>query len=114
MGATLLNSTPDDELRRAAQRAVRVRVPATFEVRRATAADAEALERLAAAADAAVPTGPVLLAEAAGAPLAALAVEDGAVIADPAWPTAGAVEALRRVARVEAATWWRVALRRGR
>ncbi len=55
--------------------------------------------------DSAAPlTGPVLVAAVQGALWAALALDDGRVIADPFRPTAGAVELLRvRVAQLRAA-----------
>ena len=64
-------------------------------IRRATAADAFALRRLAAIDSAAPPTGDVLIAEMGNELWAALAVETGAAIADPFRPSADLVELLR-------------------
>ncbi len=64
-------------------------------IRRATAADRPALERLAALDSAHVPAGDVLIGEAAGEPAAAMSVTDGAVVADPFRPTAELVAVLR-------------------
>jgi hypothetical protein len=64
-------------------------------IRRATAADAFALRRLAAIDSAAPPTGDVLIAEMDNELWAALAVETGAAIADPFRPSADLVELLR-------------------
>ena len=67
----------------------------TISIRPAVAADGPALTRLAALDSAPVPFGSVLLAEVDGQPRAALAVRDGAVVADPFAPTAELVELLR-------------------
>jgi hypothetical protein len=64
-------------------------------IRRATAADAFALRRLAAIDSAAPPTGDVLIAEMGNELWAAVAVETGAAIADPFRPSADLVELLR-------------------
>jgi hypothetical protein len=64
-------------------------------IRRATAADAFALRRLAAIDSAAPPTGDVLLAEMGTELWAAVAVENGAAIADPFRPSADLVDLLR-------------------
>ena len=64
-------------------------------IRRATAADAFALKRLAAIDSAAPPTGDVLLAEMDNELWAAVAVESGAAIADPFRPSGDLVELLR-------------------
>ncbi len=75
-------------------------------VRRATAGDSVALERLAALDSARVPSEPVLLAEVGGTALAAISLADGRVVADPFERTADLVELLRvraAQARAEAA-----------
>jgi hypothetical protein len=64
-------------------------------IRRATAADAFALRRLAAIDSAAPPTGEVLLAEMGSELWAAVSVETGAAIADPFRPSGDLVELLR-------------------
>ena len=64
-------------------------------IRRATAADAFAVKRLAAIDSAAPPTGDLLLAEMGNELWAAVAVESGAAIADPFRPSADLVELLR-------------------
>ena len=64
-------------------------------VRRATRDDAAALADLAALDSAAPLTGDVLLAEVAGAPVAALSATDGRVVADPFALTADVVAVLR-------------------
>jgi len=70
-------------------------------IRRATAADAFALRRLAAIDSASPPTGDVLLAEMGNELWAAVSVETGAAVADPFRPSGDLVELLRfRAARV--------------
>jgi hypothetical protein len=64
-------------------------------IRRATAADAFALRRLAAIDSASPPTGEVLLAEMDSELWAAVAVETGDAIADPFRPSADLVDLLR-------------------
>jgi hypothetical protein len=64
-------------------------------IRRATAADAFALRRLAAIDSASPPTGDVLLAEMGNELWAAVALESGAAIADPFRPSRDLVELLR-------------------
>ena len=64
-------------------------------IRRATDADRDALERLAALDSARVPTGEILIAEVAGEAQAAIGVAAGATIADPFRPTAHLVDLLR-------------------
>ena len=64
-------------------------------IRRATAADAFALRRLAAIDSAAPPTGEVLLAEMGSELWAAVSVDSGAAIADPFRPSGDLVELLR-------------------
>jgi hypothetical protein len=63
-------------------------------IRVATSADGDALRRLAALDSAAPLAGRVLVAESDGAPVAALSLERGAMIADPFQPTADAVRLL--------------------
>jgi hypothetical protein len=73
----------------------------TLTIRRATAADAFALKRLAAIDSAAPPTGEVLLGEMGDELWAAVSVDTGAAIADPFRPSADLVALLRfRAARV--------------
>jgi hypothetical protein len=67
-------------------------------IRQARSADAWALDRLAALDSARPLAGDVLLAEADGRPVAAVAVTDGAAIADPFTPSADAVAVLRPAA----------------
>jgi hypothetical protein len=64
-------------------------------IRRATAADAFALMRLAAIDSAAPPTGDVLLAEMGDELWAAVSVDTGAAIADPFRPSGDLVDLLR-------------------
>jgi hypothetical protein len=72
---------------------------ATVAIRRATAADGSALERLAALDSAAAPSGEVLIAEVGGQPHAAIEIATGATIADPFRPTAHTVGLLTLRAR---------------
>jgi hypothetical protein len=67
----------------------------TVSIRAATSDDARTLVRLAALDSAPVPFGPTLLAEIDGEPRAAIALRDGAVVADPFHRTAELVELLR-------------------
>ena len=71
----------------------------TLTVRPATPADQPALRRLGALDSAQPLRGAVLLAPADGEPVAALALADGRVTADPFEPTALAVDLLRMRAR---------------
>ena len=64
-------------------------------LRPSTAADAAALERLAALDSARPLTGEVMLAHAGGDVRAALSLETGRVVADPFYPSAELVELLR-------------------
>jgi hypothetical protein len=64
-------------------------------IRMASPADAPALERLAQLDSARVPTGRVLLAEAGGAPMAAVSLDTGALVANPFKRTAHVVRVLR-------------------
>lgn len=64
-------------------------------IRRATTADAFALRRLAAIDSAAPPTGAILLAEMGDELWAAVAIENGAAIADPFRPSGDLVDLLR-------------------
>jgi hypothetical protein len=68
---------------------------ATLTVRWATPADAAVLADLAALDSAAPLHGDVLVAEAAGATVAALSAADGRAVADPFTPTADVVDVLR-------------------
>jgi hypothetical protein len=72
-----------------------VRAAASITIRRSTAADRAALERLAALDSAPRLTGEVLLAELDGEAAGAIEVASGATIADPFRPTAELVELLR-------------------
>ena len=67
----------------------------TIAIRPATHTDGPVLTRLAALDSAPVPFGPTLIAEADGHPRAALALADGAVVADPFARTAELVELLK-------------------
>ena len=69
-----------------------------LEIRLATPADDERVRRLAERDSAAVPDGPLLIAEVGGDLRAALALDSGAAIADPFAPTAKLVAALRACA----------------
>lgn len=72
-------------------------------IRRATAADRAALERLAALDSARVPAGDMLIAEVGGEPQAAIEIATGAAIADPFRATRMLVELLDlRAARLRA------------
>jgi hypothetical protein len=73
--------------------------PAALTIRLARAADTAALRRIAALDSAAVPAGRVVLGEVEGVLWAAVAVDGGAVVADPFRPTAEVVEVLRERAR---------------
>lgn len=64
-------------------------------IRLARDRDGAELWRLATLDSADVPAGPVLIAEVDGRAVAAVALADGAAIADPFHPTAGLVELLR-------------------
>jgi hypothetical protein len=66
-----------------------------LELRPALPADGAALRAVAARDSRALPEGPLLLAEVAGIPIAAIATRTGEVVADPFWPTSAAVAALR-------------------
>jgi hypothetical protein len=68
-------------------------------IRFARPEDREALHRLAGLDSAPVPVEPVLLAEIAGEPRAALSLHDGSVVANPFEPTAALVELLEARAR---------------
>jgi hypothetical protein len=86
----------------------------TYVVRLATDDDAAALDRLAELDSAPPLAGRVLIGEIAGAPVAALSVDDGRTIADPFARTADLVDLLRARARHARTvpTWpGRVALR---
>lgn len=61
--------------------------------------DAAALERLAQLDSSEVPTGELLIAEVDGGPAAAMAIQGGAVIADPFQPTAALITLLAERAR---------------
>lgn len=65
------------------------------ELRPARAADADVVRQLAELDDAAELEGPVLLAVVGGSAVAAIALDDGRVVADPFVPTAHAVALLR-------------------
>lgn len=74
-------------------------------VRHATAADAAALRDLVLLDSARPLTGPVLLAELDGTPVAARSLADGRFVADPMVPTAAALDVLRAyAARLEPAS----------
>ena len=73
-------------------------------IRLAVAADAASLRRLAHMDSARPLSGQALLAEQAGSVIAALSLDDGAVIADPFLPSADAVALLRLRATQFAAT----------
>lgn len=76
----------------------------TVTLRPATLEDAPALQRLAQLDSADVPTGSLLLALVDGAPLAAISIDTGAVIADPFSPTIDLVAVLHeRAARIRRA-----------
>jgi hypothetical protein len=64
-------------------------------IRRATEADRDALERLAALDSAPTPSGAVLIAEVGDEPQAAIEITGGTVVADPFRSTAHVVEMLR-------------------
>jgi hypothetical protein len=68
-------------------------------IRRATAQDAAAVERLAELDSRRAPRGTVLLAEVDHEPWAAISLEDGAVVADPFRRTADLVELLAERSR---------------
>jgi len=75
--------------------------PTTFTIRRASAADASAIARLAALDSASAPTGEMLLAVVGEDLWAAVEIDSGVAIADPFRPSADLVELLRfRTARM--------------
>jgi hypothetical protein len=81
-----------------------MRRPVDVTIRRAFPDDAEALRRLAALDGAKPPQTDVLVAEVAGELWAAVAVADGAAVADPFRPTAELVDLLHeRVRQMHAA-----------
>jgi hypothetical protein len=67
----------------------------TVVIRRASAAEAPVVERLAALDSSRAPRGDVLLALVDGSPWAALSVDDGRAVADPFRPSSEAVDLLR-------------------
>src|SRR3954451_15207246 len=67
----------------------------TYAIRIATAADADALRRLAEIAEAPPLEGAVLVGELRGAPIAALALGDGRTVSDPYVPTAHLLATMR-------------------
>jgi hypothetical protein len=80
---------------------IRINADEPVAIRRATEADRDALERLAALDSAQTPSGAVLIAEVDDEPQAAIEVTGGTVVADPFRPTAHVVELLRaRAARL--------------
>jgi hypothetical protein len=83
----------------------------TILIRAAVAGDGPVLSRLAALDSAPVPFGPTLIAEVDGEPRAALALRDGAVIADPFARTAELVQLLQVHAAAVAETDERSATR---
>ena len=64
-------------------------------IRLAVAADAPALQRLAELDSAEPPRGRVVIGEIRGQPVAALAVDDGRLLANPSEPTADMAQLLR-------------------
>jgi hypothetical protein len=68
--------------------------PASITIRPAYADDESTIARLAALDSAEIPSAPILLAEVDGQLRAALSVNDGAVIADPFFPSVHLVELL--------------------
>jgi len=86
-GRRVARATPANEQRR-------VRLAESVTIRRATAADRVALERLAALDSAPAPAGDVLMAEVDDEAVAAIELGGGATIADPFRPTAELVELL--------------------
>ncbi|HEY7622436.1 MAG TPA: hypothetical protein VH834_21880 [Solirubrobacteraceae bacterium] len=68
----------------------------SFRIRQATADDADALVRLATLDSQSPLTGPVLIGEVDGTPVAALSLTSGRAIADPFRPTAELVALLQR------------------
>jgi hypothetical protein len=66
----------------------------TIAIRRAGDADAAALRSLAALDSAAIPAGPLLMAEVGGLPRAAISTRTGATIADPFYPSADLLDLL--------------------
>jgi hypothetical protein len=69
--------------------------PASITIRPAYADDHSPVARLAALDSAEIPSAPILLAEVDGQLRAALSLDDGAVIADPFFPSVHLVELLR-------------------
>ncbi|WP_026910789.1 hypothetical protein [Patulibacter minatonensis] len=69
-----------------------------FELRPALPGDTAVLNAIALRDGVPVPPGPLLLAEAAGVPIAAIGLENRRMIADPTWPTDRAIDALQAAA----------------
>lgn len=96
----LVARTKNDEMRRAGPARPPARLapdaadPSPVTLRFGFPDDANAMARLAALDSSEVPSGPVLLAEVAGEPRAALSLRDGAVIADPFQHTTQVVDLL--------------------
>jgi hypothetical protein len=80
-----------------------------LEIRSAGPADRPALRAVAQRDSRDLPDGPLLLAEVAGIPVAAVAVDTGELVADPFWPTAHATAVLLEAAghRPQAGGRWR-------
>jgi hypothetical protein len=78
------------------QDANRMHAEPPIAIRRATEADRDTLERLAALDSARTPSGEILIAERGDEPQAAIEVTSGVAVADPFRPTAHVVELLRR------------------
>lgn len=124
MGMTVtyaVSTARNDDLHRTAAARRRIATRAVgVTVRPATEADVTRLIELAALDSAPVPAGTVLIAEVAGEAQAAIAVETGAVVADPFRRTTAAVRVLRahaaqvrREARRDRAPRYRRVLARG-
>jgi len=69
-----------------------------FALRAATPGDRPALRDLARRDGVALPDGPLLLAEAAGRPIAVIGLENRRMAADPEWPTGRAIDPLQAAA----------------
>ena len=80
-----------------------------LEIRPAGPADRSALRSVAQRDSRALPDGPLLLAEVAGIPIAAVAVDTGELVADPFWPTTHARAVLLEAAghRPVRRPWWK-------
>src|SRR5215212_6734676 len=91
----LLPSTKSSEIRIDGSQRPVVELPETVLVRNAAADDEGRIRRLARLDDRRLPSGPFLVAELGGEPVAAMSLTTGVVVADPFRRTGDAAELLR-------------------